>query len=163
MTSEYISEFVLSETGTARAAKGRIVFAVRTFIRFMICKGNAPAQLVHAIPRVRRWRFANLRKHLSAGELDAVMKACHRISMGVFATAPPLRFSRDSAYVPGNCVIFGQKTWTGPKGSCTSKRASPGTDAHSRYLPMRARCLRTTFALSGLSPTTVRYSLRRLG
>jgi site-specific recombinase XerD len=82
MTSEYISEFVLRETGAARAAKGRIVSAVRTFLRFMICEGNVPAQLVHAIPRVRRWRYANLPKHLSAGELDAVMKACQSDQYG---------------------------------------------------------------------------------
>ena len=48
----------------------------------MICEGNVPAQLVHAIPRVRRWRYANLPKHLSAGELDAVMKACQSDQYG---------------------------------------------------------------------------------
>ena len=69
MTSQYISEFVLRETGVARAAKGRIVSAVRTFLRFMICEGNAPAQLVLAVPRVRRWQYADLPKHLSAAEL----------------------------------------------------------------------------------------------
>lgn len=76
MTSEYVSGFVLKETSEARAAKGRIVSRVRTFLRFMVSEGHIPAPLVRAIPRVRRWRYAELPKRLSTDELNNVLKAC---------------------------------------------------------------------------------------
>ena len=76
MTSEYISGFVVQQADQARAAKHRIVSAVRTFLRFMVCEGTLPAELVRAIPRVRRWRYAELPKRLSATELDLVLKDC---------------------------------------------------------------------------------------
>ena len=76
MTSEYVSGFVVRQADQARAAKHRIVSAVRTFLRFMVCEGTLPAELVRAIPRVRRWRYAELPKRLSAAELELVLKDC---------------------------------------------------------------------------------------
>lgn len=82
MTSAYIVEFVLRETSAARAAKRRIVTAVRSFLRFMACDGTVPPQLVRVIPRVRRWQYADLPKHLTAAELDTVLKACQSEQYG---------------------------------------------------------------------------------
>jgi integrase len=76
LTSGYVVDYVLKETAVARSAKGRIVTAIRMFLRFLACHGTAPAQLVRAIPRIRRWQYADLPKHLSATELDTVLKAC---------------------------------------------------------------------------------------
>jgi len=66
LTSDYVSNYVLGTTSGVRAAKGRVVSAVRTFLHFLVLEGIAPAQMVKAIPRVRRWRYAKLPKHLSA-------------------------------------------------------------------------------------------------
>jgi hypothetical protein len=82
MTSEYIARFVLQETDEARAGKGRIVSAIRTFLRFLFCDGTDPAQLIRAIPRVRSWQYADLRKHLSASELNLALKACQSDQYG---------------------------------------------------------------------------------
>ncbi len=82
MTSSYVVEFVLRETTAARAAKGRIMTAVRMFLRFLACDGIAPAQLVRAIPRIHRWQYADLPRHLSAAELDTVLKACQSEEYG---------------------------------------------------------------------------------
>ena len=82
MTSAYIVDFVLRETSAARAAKGRIVTAVRSFLRFMACDGTVSPQLVRVIPRVRRWQYADLPKHLTAAELDTVLKACQSEQYG---------------------------------------------------------------------------------
>lgn len=76
LTADYVVEFVLKQAALARSAKGRIVTAIRMFLRFLVCHGTAPAQLVRAIPRIRRWQYADLPKNLSASELDAVLKAC---------------------------------------------------------------------------------------
>lgn len=82
MTSAYVIEFVLKETAAARAAKGRIVTAIRTFLRFLACEGIAPPELVRAIPRIRRWQYADLPRHLSAAELDTVLRACQEEKYG---------------------------------------------------------------------------------
>lgn len=82
MTAGYVVEFVLRETEAARSAKGRIVTSIRVFLRFLACDGTAPAQLVRAIPRIRRWQYADLPKHLSAAELNLVLKACQTDSYG---------------------------------------------------------------------------------
>jgi len=76
MTSTYIVDFVVKETTAARSAKGRIVTAVRMFLRFMASDGTVPFQLIRAIPRIRRWKYADLPRHLSAAELNDVLKAC---------------------------------------------------------------------------------------
>jgi integrase len=82
LTSTYITDFVLQKTSEARAAKGRIVSAVRGFLRFLISEGTVPSQLARAIPRVRRWRYADLPKRLSADELTVVLTACRSSANG---------------------------------------------------------------------------------
>jgi site-specific recombinase XerD len=82
LTPAYITAFVLQKTSEARALKGRIVSAVRAFLRFLISNGIVPPQLVRAIPRIRRWRYAELPKRLSADDLTAVLSACHSSANG---------------------------------------------------------------------------------
>jgi integrase/recombinase XerD len=82
LTAEYITDFVVRETGAARAAKGRIVTAIRTFLRFLVAEGVVPAQLCRAIPRVRRWRYADIPKRLSADQLALALKACQSEKYG---------------------------------------------------------------------------------
>lgn len=55
LTAEYVTNFVLQQAPMARAQKGRIVSAIRTFLRFLITDGIVPPQMVRAIPRIRRW------------------------------------------------------------------------------------------------------------
>jgi site-specific recombinase XerD len=82
LTAEYVTDFVLRQVAVARAEKGRIVTAVRTFLHFLTADGVVPRQLVRAIPRIRRWRYADLPKRLSAEQLDVVLKACHSEEYG---------------------------------------------------------------------------------
>jgi integrase/recombinase XerD len=76
LTSEYISDFVVREVSKTRAGRHRVVSAVRTFLRFLVCEGTVPIELMNAIPRVQRWQYAELPKHLSADELKAVLATC---------------------------------------------------------------------------------------
>jgi integrase len=82
LTAEYITDFVITQTTLARAEKGRIVSAVRTFLHFLTAEGIVPRQIVRAIPRIRRWRYADLPKRLSAEQLDVVLKACQSEEYG---------------------------------------------------------------------------------
>lgn len=82
LTAKYITDFVITQTTVARAQKARIVFAVRTFLHFLTAEGIVPCQIVRAIPRIRRWRYADLPKRLSAEQLDVVLKACQSEEYG---------------------------------------------------------------------------------
>jgi site-specific recombinase XerD len=82
LTAEYVTDFVLKQTAVARSEKGRIVTAVRSFLHFLTADGIVPPQLARAIPRIRRWRYADLPKRLSAEQLHVVLKACHSEAYG---------------------------------------------------------------------------------
>lgn len=82
LTSEYVTDFVRKQAAVARAEKGRIVSAVRTFLRFLIGDGVVSPQMVRAIPRIRRWRYADLPKRLSAEQLELALKACRSAEYG---------------------------------------------------------------------------------
>jgi integrase/recombinase XerD len=82
LTAEYVTDFVRKRVAVVRAEKGRIVSAVRTFLRFLIADGCVPPEIVRAIPRIRRWRYANLPKRLNSDQLDTVLKACQSKEYG---------------------------------------------------------------------------------
>lgn len=82
LTAEYVTDFVLRQVAVVRAEKGRIVTAVRLFLHFLTADGIVPRQLIRAIPRIRRWRYADLPKRLSAEQLDVVLKACQSEEYG---------------------------------------------------------------------------------
>ncbi len=82
LTAEYVADFVRNQAAAARAEKGRIVSAVRTFLRFLIADGLVPSQMVRAIPRIRRWRYADLPKRLNSDQLAVVLRACQSEECG---------------------------------------------------------------------------------
>ena len=82
LTAEYVTDFVLRQVAVVRAEKGRIVTAVRMFLHFLTAEGLVPRQMVRAIPRIRRWRYADLPKRLSAEQLHVVLKACQSEEYG---------------------------------------------------------------------------------
>lgn len=82
LSAEYVAEFVRKQAAGARAEKGRIVSAVRTFLRFLIADGIVPSHMVRAIPRIRRWKYADLPKRLNDQQLAVVLKACHSEEYG---------------------------------------------------------------------------------
>ena len=82
LTAEYVTDFVIRQTTVARAEKGRIVSAVRTFLHFLKAEGSVSGQIVRAIPRIRRWRYADLPKRLSAEHLDMVLRGCQSEQYG---------------------------------------------------------------------------------
>ena len=158
MSFAYIVDFVLSETSAARAAKGQIVTAVRSFLRFMACDGTVSPQLVRVIPRVRRWEYADLPKHLTAAELDIVLKACRSEQYGSL---------RDRAFIAplarlgvraGELRHLRLEDIDWAKDSYTFNRASLATAARYHSLRCGALCLQTTFGANGRTQRTVRSS-----
>ena len=135
--------------------------AVRTFLRFMICEGNAPAQLGRAIPRVRRWQYAVLPKHFSAAELDTVMQACQSDKYGSLRDRAFIALLARLGVRSGELRHLRLEDMDWAEGLLPIKQSKSG---HGRTLPlpaMRALCLRITFVGSGPLQTTVRSSSRQ--
>jgi site-specific recombinase XerD len=77
LQSEPITEFVRKEAGKLQPSScGQPVTATRAFLRFLATKGLVPAGLQGAVPTVRTWRHASLPRHISAAEVERVIKAC---------------------------------------------------------------------------------------
>jgi len=76
LTASRICQFVQTEIERTPGGKGQVVSSLRTYLRFLVTKGQISASLVRAIPRVRRWYDATLPRPLSADELENVLAAC---------------------------------------------------------------------------------------
>ena len=75
--SEPITEFVRKEAGKLQpSCCGQPVTAIRAFLRFLATEGVVPAGLKGAVPSVRTWLHSSLPRHISATEVERVIKAC---------------------------------------------------------------------------------------
>lgn len=52
--------------------------ALRSFLRFLLQRGDITADLATCVPTVASWRLATLPKYLSASEVGRVLKSCNR-------------------------------------------------------------------------------------
>ena len=52
--------------------------ALRSFLRFLLQRGDITADLATCVPTVASWRLATLPKYLSAPEVGRVLKSCNR-------------------------------------------------------------------------------------
>ncbi len=74
-----ISDFVLRHgpsmaVGTARS----MTTAFRSFLRWLLQKGELKADLAVSVPTVADWRLSTVPKHLTSEEVERVLKACDR-------------------------------------------------------------------------------------
>jgi site-specific recombinase XerD len=53
-----------------------LVAAMRSLLRYLHYKGLVDADLSTAVPKVARWRFSTLPKHLSADQVRQVLRSC---------------------------------------------------------------------------------------
>jgi site-specific recombinase XerD len=75
--SEPITEFIRKEADRLQPSGcGLPVTAIRALIRFLAAKGVVPAGLQGAVPAVRTWPHSSLPRHISAAEVERVIKAC---------------------------------------------------------------------------------------
>ena len=56
----------------------KLVVSTRSFLRYLHYKGLHPRDLAMAVPKVARWKLSVLPKHLPAGQVQRVLKACNR-------------------------------------------------------------------------------------
>lgn len=82
MDATYVAGFVLKQVERPNATRSRIVSAIRTFLRFLASERAVPTSLLRAIPKIRRPWEASIPRHLSAEELDQVLKACQSKDSG---------------------------------------------------------------------------------
>jgi site-specific recombinase XerD len=75
--SELITGFVRQEADKLQPSScGQPITAIRALLRFLATKGVVPAGLQGAVPTVRTWRHSSLPRHISAAEVEHVIKAC---------------------------------------------------------------------------------------
>lgn len=56
----------------------KLVVSSRSFLRYLHYKGLHPQDLAMVVPKVARWKLSVLPKHLPAGQVQRVLKACNR-------------------------------------------------------------------------------------
>ncbi len=74
-----VTAFVQRHAHRNRPCHARhLVAAMRSFLRYLHYKGLLAADLSTAVPKVARWRFSTLPKHLSADQVRQVLRSCDR-------------------------------------------------------------------------------------
>ena len=75
----HVRDFLLTRVG--RMAPRRAQFmatALRSFLRFLFLRGETETDLSFTIPRVRRWRLSSVPRHMSARDVERLLRACDR-------------------------------------------------------------------------------------
>ena len=76
-----IREFLLARV--RRMAPRRAQFmatALRSFLRFLFLRAETAVDLSRAVPTVRQWRFSGVPRHVSAADVERLLRACDRSS-----------------------------------------------------------------------------------
>jgi integrase/recombinase XerD len=76
-TATQLRAFVLSQSqGRSNSNADTVVTAVRTFVRFLIARGECADNLQHAIPRVAGWRQASLPRYVESTDIERIIGVC---------------------------------------------------------------------------------------
>jgi site-specific recombinase XerD len=74
-----ITEFVRKEAAKLQpSCCGQPVTAMRSFLRYLVTRGVAPAGIEGAVPPVRTWRHSSIPRHISPAEVEQVLKVCNQ-------------------------------------------------------------------------------------
>jgi integrase/recombinase XerD len=76
-----VRDFLLARVRSVAPARAQYAgTALRSFLRFLFLRGETRTDLAFAVPRVRRWRLANVPRHIPAQDVERVLRACDRTS-----------------------------------------------------------------------------------
>lgn len=67
---------LLRVTRHERHSAPAVTTAVRSFLRYLVAQGRCSADLLAAVPSVRRWRLAKLPLYLPAEQVERILQAC---------------------------------------------------------------------------------------
>jgi site-specific recombinase XerD len=79
LVADDISVFLLRNARSGSPATTQLmVTALRSFFRFLFCCGETESDLAGAVPRVPRWRLAEVPRYLKPQDVERVINACDR-------------------------------------------------------------------------------------
>lgn len=77
LCTSHVREFLLARVRTLIPKRAQFMAtALRSFLRFLFLRGETGADLSLAVPTVRRWRLANVPRHISAQDVEQLLRAC---------------------------------------------------------------------------------------
>lgn len=72
-----VRDFLLARARCVAPARAQYVgTALRSFLRFLFVRGEIRTDLALAVPSVRRWRLANVPRHIPAQDVERLLRAC---------------------------------------------------------------------------------------
>jgi len=76
-TAAVVRRFFLDQARQASQARTqKVIDAVRGFFRYLVALGRCSDCLLGVVPRIARWRLAELPRYLPAGAVDRLINAC---------------------------------------------------------------------------------------
>lgn len=77
LTADDVTDFVRAQAAGLKPGASRApVTATRSFLRFLIARGELTPGIEAAVPTVRQWKLARLPRYLEATEVERVIAAC---------------------------------------------------------------------------------------
>ena len=78
LSAECVTQFVLRRAGS-NSPRGvqRTGTALRSFLRFLLQRGDIATNLAASIPKVANWSFSGLPKYLSPAEVELLLETCN--------------------------------------------------------------------------------------
>ena len=79
ISQEDVTRYVERHARDGSAASGKAMcWALRSFLRYLDCKGLNPRVLAGCVPSIRSWKLANLPTYLTAPQVQRVLDSCDR-------------------------------------------------------------------------------------
>lgn len=77
LDAQHIRDFLLRNTGGLRPTTAQLrATALRSFLRFLLLRGETALDLSAAVPSVRRWRKTTVHPYLQPQEVEQLLRAC---------------------------------------------------------------------------------------
>ena len=74
-----ITNFILQYAHSLSPGRAKLmVWALRSFFRFLYLQGNIDTDLAAAVPTVPNWKFATIPKYVSRGQVERLLKSCNQ-------------------------------------------------------------------------------------
>jgi site-specific recombinase XerD len=71
-----VRDFLLARIRSMAPKRGQFMgTALRSFLRFLFLRGETVTDLARAVPTVRQWRLSSVPRHMSAGDVERLLRA----------------------------------------------------------------------------------------
>ncbi len=81
LRAQDVSRFILRHARTVSPARAQLmVTALRSFLRFLLQRGDIATNLAASVPAVANWHLSHLPKYLLAAQVEQLLQSCDRDS-----------------------------------------------------------------------------------